>query len=399
MELSKKLVRDFVDATNDSSNQNSTKATTLYGTLKVDGENKRVILDGSDVFSPAILFVDGDNNDRVACVINNHTLMVTGNLTSPAATGAQLNNSIMRANQIIVNELSASYIHVNDIDANDGRFHYLKAEQLDATYLNADNIESKMAEIGYVKTDEIDAKIGTFGYLKAEDADLTYAKIDFANVTGQVVGTEIIKDSAITDAKIASLSANKLTAGTIDASKITVTNLNADNLTVGTINGQLIGQGSVALDKLAEEVATSEQVTTYITKNDKELSSIKQRTETVENSLDGKVDKQEFSEVIQTVESNSSSIIQLTDEMGRKADSSVVTNLSNRTSVIEQDVGNFKVSVAETYTTKTEFNNLSFDGLNLIKNSKTISGALVIVYLTDEDENILTNESGELLYI
>lgn len=89
-------------------------------------------------------------------------------------------------------------------------------------------------------------------------AKITYATIDFANVKKQVVDTSLIRDGAVTNEKVQSLSANKLTAGTIDASKITVTNLNADNITVGTINGKRIGTGSLSLDKLAEKVPTKE---------------------------------------------------------------------------------------------------------------------------------------------
>lgn len=91
-------------------------------------------------------------------------------------------------------------------------------------------------------------------------AKITYATIDFANVKKQVVDTSLIRDGAVTNEKVQSLSANKLTAGTIDASKIIVTNLNADNITVGTINGKRIGTGSLSLDKLAEKVPTKEYV-------------------------------------------------------------------------------------------------------------------------------------------
>lgn len=43
---------------------------------------------------------------------------------------------------------------------------------------------------------------------------------------------------------IASLSASKITAGTIDASQITVSNIDAGNITVGTLNGIAINIGS-----------------------------------------------------------------------------------------------------------------------------------------------------------
>ena len=59
---------------------------------------------------------------------------------------------------------------------------------------------------------------------------------------------------------IGSLSASKLTAGTINGSVINVTNLNADNITAGTLNGQRIGEGSLSLDKLSEDVYTEAEV-------------------------------------------------------------------------------------------------------------------------------------------
>jgi hypothetical protein len=62
---------------------------------------------------------------------------------------------------------------------------------------------------------------------------------DGAVITDKIINDAIttpkILNDAVTDAKINSLSANKITAGTIDASVITVTNLDADNITSGTI--------------------------------------------------------------------------------------------------------------------------------------------------------------------
>lgn len=156
-----------------------------------------------------------------------------------------------------------TYLRMSELEAKVATFGYLKASQLEAEvgkfgYLKADILESEVAKFGYLKATDLSVEVGKFGYLTADAAKLQYAQIDFANVTGQVVGTSIIKDGAITDAKILSLSANKLTAGTIDAAEITVINLNADNITVGKINGKLIGTGTVDLDKLAEEVPTKE---------------------------------------------------------------------------------------------------------------------------------------------
>lgn len=156
-------------------------------------------------------------------------------------------------NKLDVDTAKITYATITNLNATNASIENLKTNKLDATYAdiinaNIENLKAVNAEITNLKANS----------LTADKADLAYAKIDFANVTAQVVGTSIIKDGAVTNEKVQSLSANKLTAGIIDASKITVTNLNADNITVGTINGKRIGTGSLSLDKLAEEVPTKE---------------------------------------------------------------------------------------------------------------------------------------------
>lgn len=165
-------------------------------------------------------------------------------------------------NKLSVDEADIRYASIETLKAVNADIDNLKANKLDATYAdiinaNVESLKAANAEITQLKANSLTADI----------ADLKYAQIDFANVKGQVVTTSLIKDGAVTNEKVQSLSANKLTAGTIDASKITVTNLNADNITVGTINGKRIGTGSLSLDKLSEEVPTKE----YLDKVQEEL--------------------------------------------------------------------------------------------------------------------------------
>lgn len=54
----------------------------------------------------------------------------------------------------------------------------------------------------------------------------------------------------IPNAAIINLTASKLTAGTIDASKISVVNLNASNINTGTLNASLIKAGSMSADRI-----------------------------------------------------------------------------------------------------------------------------------------------------
>lgn len=174
---------------------------------------------------------------------------------------------LIAVNKALINKLDVdtakiTYATITNLNATNASIDNLKTNKLDATY--ADIINANVESLKAANAEIIKLKANS---LTADIADLKYAQIDFANVKGQVVTTSLIKDGAVTNEKVQSLSANKLTAGTIDASKITVTNLNADNITVGTINGKRIGTGSLSLDKLAEEVPTKE----YLDKVQEEL--------------------------------------------------------------------------------------------------------------------------------
>lgn len=61
----------------------------------------------------------------------------------------------------------------------------------------------------------------------------------------QITGETYIENGVIDNAKIKTLSANKLTAGTIDAAKINVLNINAANITTGILNADRIGANSI----------------------------------------------------------------------------------------------------------------------------------------------------------
>ena len=163
----------------------------------------------------------------------------------------------------VLESQTAEKLSVKDFEAEAAKIGYLKADEANIKYALITSLEAVDGKIDNLQaititTDNLNAKVAELGYLTAGTAEVAYAKIDLSNVGSQVVSSSMIIDGAVTNEKVANLSANKITSGTIDASKITVTNLNADNLTVGTINGQRIGVGSLSLDKLAKEVPTKE---------------------------------------------------------------------------------------------------------------------------------------------
>lgn len=184
--------------------------------------------------------------------------------------------NLLVVNKALINKLDVdtakiTYATITNLNATNASVENLKTNKLDVTYAeiinaNVESLKAANADITQLKANSLTADI----------ADLKYAQIDFANVKGQVVTTSLIKDGAVTNEKVGNLSANKITSGEIDASKIKVYNLNADYLTVGYINGKRIGSGSIELDKLAEEVPTKE----YLDKVQEEL----------QNQIDGNIE-------------------------------------------------------------------------------------------------------------
>ena len=60
-----------------------------------------------------------------------------------------------------------------------------------------------------------------------------------------ITGETLIDNAVIKDGMIANLNANKITGGTIDASKINVINVNASNILAGTLTGMKIRGGQI----------------------------------------------------------------------------------------------------------------------------------------------------------
>lgn len=506
------------------------------------------------------IFKDGViTNSKIADSTIENSKIKDSTITNAKISDATI--ELEKVSKSFITDLTADNAYIKHLKATIGEFGYITAENADLTYatitslqavdgkidtltakaITTDNLEAKVATLGYlsaesadvkfatieslkavdgkidtlsskaITTENLSAKVADLGYLSADSAEISYAKIDFSNVGTQVVSSSMIIDGAVTNEKVANLSANKITSGTIDASKITVTNLNADNITVGTINGQRIGNGSLSLDKLAEEVPTKEyldnveknlqgqidgaietftkseiptlnnepanawtdnatrkkhigdvcyvvnptstadgycyrftnvgtednpsytwslikdsdvtkalqeiidingeltgikqfdeSISSWKVDTDSELSSLKTRTMNLETEMGDKVSTSTFNEVKQTVDENSASIRSLSDtvrkkadgstvetltntvnevkqtadsnslsissmqtEIGKKADDSTVTELSTKTSKLEQNLDGFKTEVRKTYTTKTEFDDLSVGGRNM----------------------------------
>ena len=169
-----------------------------------------------------------------------------------------------------VQDLNANYAHISNGTIDNAKIDQADVNDLDANYAHITDGVIDNAQIGHA--DVVDLAVNyahitegnidnaNIGYARVNDLETHYAKIDISNVTNSWINRGTIKDASISDAMISDVSANKLTAGEINAGIIRVYNLNASNITVGTINGQLVGEGTLSLDKLNEDVYTADEI-------------------------------------------------------------------------------------------------------------------------------------------
>lgn len=83
MNLPSDIIEQFVKVTNDK--QDLKIETTVYGTIVELNSTKFVKIDGSDFLTPISTTANVKAGERVTVMIKNHTAIVTGNITSPAA--------------------------------------------------------------------------------------------------------------------------------------------------------------------------------------------------------------------------------------------------------------------------------------------------------------------------
>lgn len=252
--------------------------------------------------------INGDTVDKIDWTKVQNVQVQTAQIEDAAITNAKIANATITSAQIqdatiitakigdlqVTNEkvanLSADKIAAGTIDANKINVINIDASQISTGFLNADRILAGSLDANKIKTHSItadsaiiaDAAINT---AQIADLSVTNAKIANATITGAkievatietaniknaaittalidvgAVNTQQVADGSITDAKIVSLTANKITAGIIDAGVINVVNLNADNITVGKINGQYIANGAITDDKIANDTITKAKI-------------------------------------------------------------------------------------------------------------------------------------------
>lgn len=180
--------------------------------------------------------------------------------------------SALTADSVTARTLSAGSVTADKLAANSVTARAIASDAVTADQLSAGCVTAGKLAAGAVTTDALAAGAVTAAQLRTGLITASSGLLADA-----CVGGAQIADASVTDAKIVSLSANKLTAGTVDASVIRVVNLTADNITAGTLNGArvpVLGQehlqsGAVTGEKLASECVTADKLVSGAVTTDK----------------------------------------------------------------------------------------------------------------------------------
>ena len=240
----------------DSANTNSliNHALTVASNAYEKSESLDATVNGEKLKDPSGESIYQRDDDGNIIYNNDGTPVIkrdTSGLVTIVASKASI--SQLEAESARIDTLEANSVTTETLNAEKARIDALETSKANIDDLNAESARIDTLEANKADISTLNAEIARIDTLEAGKAD-----IDLANVNNAWITNGVIKDASIANEKVISVSANKLTAGTIDASKITVTNLNADNITVGTINGARIGNSSIDLDKLSQEVPTKE---------------------------------------------------------------------------------------------------------------------------------------------
>jgi hypothetical protein len=245
----------------------------MYGTIVDRNGSTCVQLDGSDLATPVTSVVDTVVGDRVTVTIKNHTAIVTGNLSSPAARTDDVQNLESDVNDLVVDnatvkqklsayeaefttaktqylsfekatgdDLTSIHATIEELDGKTGNFESVTTESLDAITGRITALEGKTANFESVTTENLDAVNGRITALEGDTADFKSVTTNtlqalggqIDNLSGEYsafktsVSDEMITakgwmaEGSIGNAQISSVDAVKIKSGTLDTSIVTV---------------------------------------------------------------------------------------------------------------------------------------------------------------------------------
>lgn len=264
MELSSDLLSQFVKAAAGDNKQKKNE-TTVYGTVVYNGK-PYVKLDGSDLLTPISTTTDVKDGERVTVLIKDHTAVVTGNVSSPAARtdyvkdiGSKINEfEIIVADRVTADELRvisatienlrATVANIGTIDAVNAYIDSLEAKFAslesvsvnDITALNAeiDNLQAKFGEFTDLSVEQLEVINAEIQILKGHTADFTHVSADVLEARKANIQSVVADKLDVNWANIDFANIDKATLNEIYAQSGLIENVTMED---GTVTGYLVG--------------------------------------------------------------------------------------------------------------------------------------------------------------
>lgn len=243
MALTSDLISQFVKATNDK--KEAKKESTTYGTAVVQNGSTYVQIDGSELLTPVSTTASVQNGERVLVTIKNHSVIITGNLSSPAARVDDVEGlegaaakiaefEIVIAEKADISELNAANARIDDLVAD----NVLIQEGLYAAEADIDNLQANTltiigdmtaakADIETLKTTKLDASVADITYATIEELkalDASFGTLDSTYADFVITTTEQLEAHT---ASIDDLETKKLD---VETAEITYANIDFSNI-------------------------------------------------------------------------------------------------------------------------------------------------------------------------
>lgn len=268
MNLSNDLISQFVKVTNDK--KETKTETTVYGTVKMQDGKTYVKIDGSDILTPAQSTAAVKAEERVTVMVKNHSAVIMGNISSPAASVDDISGledavdkitefEIIIAGKVDTDSLNAANARIDKLSAEDVKIKgVLDAVEANIEELQAEdvNISGKLtavnADISKLKTDKLDANIAEMTFATIESLEGTNADLHNLEATYALFANTTTNKLTANEASITELENKKLDTETATITYANIDFSNIDNAAMeyfyarsGLIDSVVIGDGTI----------------------------------------------------------------------------------------------------------------------------------------------------------
>lgn len=233
MSLSNDLLSEFAKIVTENSKQKPAEST-VYGTIVEYNGSKYIKMDGSELLTPISSTTSIDDGDRVTAVVKDHSVVVTGNISSPSNTvknedgvNVPIGTKINEFENIVADSVSTK-----DLEATNANIEKLSTEYV----VVRDTLVANDIIARNVETGEITASEATIKDLYAQKAEFDKLTAETAVVKDLTTDNLLVKEALIANKIFAEdIETGKLEASTAVIDALKATKLVAEDVETGKL--------------------------------------------------------------------------------------------------------------------------------------------------------------------